>query len=489
MVGTWTVTSGTNSWSTGTNWYNGIVPGSTVGDVGNLTASVTANSFVYLTGGETLGTLNIGTLNTGGVFTYTLSGASTLTLDNGGPSATAYLTEMGTAAGDTINTPLSLNSNLLLSNLANGGNATMRTLTIGGAINATATAAGASIAINPVGSVTFNGAIGSNIGNISIGSGINANSPSNDTVTFAVANSFTGAMTIATGIEVTLSGSNAMSSVTVNSGYLNLNVANANVLGTGSLTINGGELNAGVAGIPALNIASQTWNQSFTAYCANPLNMGTGPVTLGGNIAIGTGNSGGNNPLTIGGAIGDGGHGYGLTLVSAYNTNSGFILNGNNTYTGPTTLIGVFQGVGGVGGFTLQGSNSTSGITLEDAILFLGSSGTVANSAVLGNGTLTVKQGSVINNPYSGLLTLSTTNNQTWAGDFTFKMSGNASSSVNFGSGTVTLTGNRTIYSNSNGGAVIIGGITDNGNGYSLTNNGNTNLHSPAPPPTAAAQC
>ena len=41
----------------------------------------------------------------------------------------------------------------------------------------------------------------------------------------------------------------------------------------------------------------------------------------------------------------------------------------------------------------------------------------------------------------------------------------------------MTLTGNRTIYSNSNGGAVTVGGISDGGNNYSLTNDGNTNLH------------
>ena len=76
------------------------------------------------------------------------------------------------------------------------------------------------------------------------------------------------------------------------------------------------------------------------------------------------------------------------------------------------------------GTFTLLGSNATSGITVNNATLALGTASAAANPGVLGPGTLTIMPGSMISNPYNGALTLCTNNNQTWAGDFTFAMSG-----------------------------------------------------------------
>ena len=78
------------------------------------------------------------------------------------------------------------------------------------------------------------------------------------------------------------------------------------------MTINGGGIDAS-ATVNNLGIPSQTWNNNWAFNGSNPLTMGSGSVTLGGNIAMDLAGS----TLTIGGAIGDGGHGYGLTLTAA----------------------------------------------------------------------------------------------------------------------------------------------------------------------------
>ncbi len=453
VVGTWLSTSG-GSWSVGTNWVSGTVPGSHAGDTANLAANITATTTVTLDQNETVGTLNIGDLDETNKYTLAPAAAQILTLDNGGNAATANLTQFGTSGGDTISVPLSLNSNLLLSNLAGGSNAQLMTLS--GPINGASITQ--SLAINPVGSITVSGILGSNIGNITVGGGTGIVTLS------STANAFTGAVSVATGAQLLLSGSSAMSSMTLNGGYLNLNIANAGVLGSGPLTINGGAINANVGAIPALNVSSQNWNNNWTFNGSNNLNMGSGAVTLGTNIVVNSANN--NATLTIGGNIGDGGHNYGLTLTNAYGGTT--TLAGNNTYSGPTSLIG--DG----GTFNFLGSNATSGITVNGVNLSLGLSTTAANAAVLGPGTLTVMQGSTISSPYNGALTLSTNNNQTWGGNFTF----NLSAALNMGSGTVTLTGNRTIYGTGGlGNALTVGGISDGGNNYSLTTQGNTNLH------------
>ena len=129
--------------------------------------------------------------------------------------------------------------------------------------------------------------------------------------------------------ELSLSGTvaNTYSGGTVLSNG-NLYVGGNSALGSGPLSISGGSLDC--ASVTINNPVNL--NNSFV-YGANFNNGMTwnGPVTLGANVVINVQASSG---LYIGGNIGDGGHGYGITL-----TGGNYLeLDGTNTYTGKTIV-------------------------------------------------------------------------------------------------------------------------------------------------------
>ncbi len=122
---------------------------------------------------------------------------------------------------------------------------------------------------------------------------------------------------------LTLSGGNTFGGVgktfTLNAGTVNIN--NATALGNSSnaFVINGGTFdNTSGAAITTSSYA-QTWGGDFTftggSGTTHDLNFGTGAVTLGGGSPEVTTLSAGT--LTVGGAIGDGGSGFGLTKAGA----------------------------------------------------------------------------------------------------------------------------------------------------------------------------
>ena len=100
---------------------------------------------------------------------------------------------------------------------------------------------------------------------------------------------------------LTLSGNNSYTGgTTLSQGQLNVNSATA--LGTGTLTIAGGttidNTSGGVITLATNN--AQNWNGDFTFAGTNPLNLGTGAVTLSANRTVTVGGS-----LTVGGVIGE----------------------------------------------------------------------------------------------------------------------------------------------------------------------------------------
>jgi autotransporter-associated beta strand protein len=223
---------------------------------------------------------------------------------------------------------------------------------------------------------------------------------------------------------LTINNSNAYSGGTqFNGGLLNLGTSAA--LGTGVLTINGGSLdNSSSASMTLAGNIAQTWSGDFTFKGTQSLNLGTGAVTLGGNRTV-TVNA---NTLTVGGAIGDGGNTYSLTVP------------------GPGTLA-------------LAGSNSYGGGTiLQGGIL------AINNNSALGSGTLTISGGS-IDSTVAGVALAN--NRQIWNADINFLGTQNLS----MGTGAVAMTVPLNI--NVSASTLTIGGaISDGGNFNSLTVNG-----------------
>ena len=154
----------------------------------------------------------------------------------------------------------------------------------------------------------------------------------------------TGKVTGAGGITVSGSGVLALSNTTsdysggttVNAGGT-LTAQSANCLGTGTITIlSGGELDFETSGATfanAISVAGAGANGAIT--CTSGSNTLSGAVTLTGNAQFFVNPS---QALTFSGAIGDGGGGYGITIVgSGITTFSGAT---DNTYTGLTTVSG-----------------------------------------------------------------------------------------------------------------------------------------------------
>lgn len=136
-----------------------------------------------------------------------------------------------------------------------------------------------------------------------------------------------------------LSGNNTFTGgVTVNNSGMTLSINSPTAIGTGPLTIKGGNLNSNGQILTTAN--SQNWNSSFTFKGSADLNMGNGPVTLGTANPTITVSA---NTLTIGGAITESTAGSTVTKAGA----GTLVLNGENAYTGITTVNAGNLAVGG----------------------------------------------------------------------------------------------------------------------------------------------
>lgn len=309
----------------------------TVGTVSTDTGMLTlAGNNSAMTGGVTVkyGTLNINNANALGTGQLTLGNFSgTLTIDNTSGSA---VTVAGVASQQWNNSFVFGGTN----NLNLGTSA----VTLGGSLTVTT---------NGSGVLTVGGAIGA--GNHAY----NLTKAGSGTLTLAGANTYSG-------------------STFLNAGTLNIN--NASALGTGGFTIAGATTIDNTSGSPitVTGITSQNWNGNFTFGGSNSLNLGTGAVTLGGNVMVTT-DTVGSGDLTVGGAIGGS---YGVTKAGTGN----MIYTGANSYSGATTISGgtLQVGAGGTSG-TLG-----SGTVVNNASLVTNRSDsfTVSN-AMSGTGSLT----------------------------------------------------------------------------------------------------
>lgn len=319
--------------------------------------------------------------SSGSVIDTTLDAAFTvdsLQFTNVPAGVTAVSIAPGSGGSLTLS-PLSTSGGVRV--LAGGGNAT---------ISAPLTVSAAQTwDVDPSGSLTVSG-----------NTAFNAN----------VTKSNTGALTLAG----TNSGSGAF---TLAGGSLHLNSGAA--LGSGLLTIGAGTtLNAATGAITLGTNNVQTWGGDFTFTGTNPLDLGTGAVTLGASLAVNTPGA----TLTVGGIIGDGGNNRGLSKTGA----GTLVLNGANSYTGPTSITGgvlrISQSTGlgtSAGGVTQSGTSAleldgTSGAISVGAEPLTINGGGITNLGALRNiagdntygGTVTMAAQSRINSD-SGTLTLS----------------------------------------------------------------------------------
>jgi autotransporter-associated beta strand protein len=354
--------------------------------------------------------------------------ASTLTLGGIISGAGDSLTKAGAGAlalagSDTYSGGTTLSAGTL--DINSTGAIGTGTFTInGGTINNTSAAAvtlSGGIAETWAASFTYTGTNPLNLGNGAITLTTNATvTASASTLTVGGIISGANSLTKAGAGSLALSGANTYSAgTTLSAGTLDIN--NATAIGTGTLTISGGTINnTSGAAITDSNNNAQSWGASFTFTGTNALNLGTGTVALGANLTVTTTAS----TLTIGGVV-SGAH----TLTKA-----------------------------GAGSLALSGANTYStGTTLTAGILDINS------ATAIGTGTLTISAGT-INNTSGGAITDSNNNAMSWNASFTFT----GTSSLNMGTGAVTLTGNPTVTTTAN--TLTVGGVISGA--HSLTKAG-----------------
>lgn len=305
--GTWNVDASGN-WTTALNWLNNTIAGGSNGDIAAITFDITANQTVTVDGANKLiGVLNIG--DTNGSNSFTVSGGTSLVFNNG--ASAAEINQISTSKGDTLGSPLAVQSSSLLIR-----NASSNAFIVNSYIQGNGAGAKVVTVDNSLGSITMAGAIVNGSGTVSLvknGTGTLKLTGTNGSSTF------TGGVTLNAG--------------TLEFGY------SQTALGTGTFTINGGSITNGYGSARTLTANNtQAWNADFTfgasGVSGSDLNLGTGDVTISATRTVTTTSTNTARTLTIGGAIGDGGNGYGLIKAG----NAQLRLDGANTFSGATKV-------------------------------------------------------------------------------------------------------------------------------------------------------
>jgi len=207
-------------------------------------------------------------------------------------------------------------------------------------------------------------------------------------------------------------------------------------LGTNGITMAVGAGPVAIGGVTGsavtMNLSgTQTWTNNSTSLLSTGNSVTTASLANGGTDTLLTIAGSGSTTLSTlsGGAAGSG------RVISIRKEGAGLLrLSGNNTHAG--------------------------GITLAGGTLML------ANNGNLGTGTFTIATNGVAID-VSAARTTTNNNPQAWNGDFTFL----GTSTLDLGTGTVALGGNRTVTVNAST-LTVGGGIVDGGSGYTLTKAG-----------------
>ena len=281
------------------------------------------------------------------------------------------------------------------------------------------------------GNYSFNTGMGSgntiNIGNVTVSSSVNVTFTGSIAGTYATGgavrtiNVGSGAVydlgsqniSTASGTGFIKSGSGAFA--TGGSGYTGGFTLNAgtmimrgiNAMGNGNVTLNGGTVAANAtrnvtARYTSFNIAGDVQFGEFAANVA--LASDTAALTFADNVALGAATRtltlGNNGTQTFSGNI-SASAGVGLTFAANANTGSGsFVLSGNNTFSGGTTVNG-----GTVNANAVNALGGTSGVTINGGTLLLSSTNATKTTATLalGGGTLQMSSSAGVSDTLSSL--------------------------------------------------------------------------------------
>jgi autotransporter-associated beta strand protein len=259
---------------------------------------------------------------------------------------------------------------------------------------------------------------------------------------------------------IQLNGTNTYSGGTsIDAAGTTLVLGNDSALGTGALTINNSSTLQAGGGSRSISNAIN-FGVDTTISGSNSFNF-AGNITLSG--------AGATRTLTINNSAATSFSGSNIFLSDLAGTGRTLVINGSGA-TSISAAIANFNGAGTAGNLTYSG---TSTLTLSGANTYGGtttlSSGTlnINSTTALGTGSFALNGGAIDNT--NGGTTLSNNNAVTWGGDFTFGGTNN----LNFGTGAVSVGGDRIITLNGSGSTLTFGGTVSNtGGDRGLTVNG-----------------
>ena len=424
-------TSAAQSWNANANWTNVTAYPNATNVVANVTADIAANQTINLSGAISIGWLNLGDANATSAYTLAPNGGS-LTFCTGTNNG-AGLIQLSTSAGDTISAPITISNNLTVVN-----NSTAHTFTLSGTISGT-------------NSVTYAGP---------------------GSVTLTVSNGYTGG-TFISGATVSPANFNADSnafgsgSITLDQGTLNLYsdtstynnyfwnlVVPANTTGTvngdgrsymhGTLT-GGGTLNfnppyvrveidgdwSAFTGQINTSISDFRFNNANGIPNAKLYVGGDAAYSLTGSMAVGEISGSATATLTTT-AWTEGALNTTATYAGIITGNSvtkvgtgTWILTGNNTYSGTTTISGGALQIGAGGN---SGTLGTGNVTDNASLIFNLYTNAIYANSISGSGSLTQAGFGILTlsaaDSYSGATCIS-------AGTLALTNSGSIASSTN----------------------------------------------------------
>ena len=479
------------NWSNTGNYTWNIMSGASISGFNSGNFAVNTNSFGIASGNRT-GTWSVGTAGSNLTLSYTLatpdyfwSGGSGNWTDGFTPSAPTVDDNLYfTGAGGTVT-----------NNMTSGTISSVNFITFNSTAGAYTLAAASGAA----------GAAGGTA--LTVKGDIVNYSNSTQTISMALnlGASSSGVINTAAG-NITISGNITGSTGITKTGTGTLTLSGSGNTYNGTTTINGGKLTLGAAGrgnftvnSGATLVGGPNYFNTVSSVTVNSGTLNPGSYQGGGLVTVNL------NDATVTGGGSDyfgGGTTYNLTGNNSW-TGSALDIRGGavvlNSINGTTTIARLLTQTGG-GSLTKNGSgsviltgvgvmSSTNTVTVNNGTLSISGAqtysgvttlngGTLAiNSATaIGNGTLTIK-GGTLDNTSGSAITLTNNNTQNWNGDFSFL---GTNGSLNIGTGAVTMNASRTVtVSNSTftvGGAIggSTFGLTKNGSGTLVLSGANT---------------
>jgi autotransporter-associated beta strand protein len=468
----WTnrITSLPQSWDLNANWTNVPAYPNATGVVVNVTADIVAPQTNNLDQNLTLGWLNLGDANASSAYTLAANGGS-LTFASG-TNNNAGLIQLATSAGDTIVAPITISNNLTVVN-----GSTAHTLTIGGTIagtNSVTYVGPGSITLTTnstyTGGTLISGATvflanftanvsGFGPGNITLDQGTMTLNSDNNSPPAPFSNIFYWNLVVPTNSTGTLNGDGRC--------YLNGTLTGGGTLNYYSPYVRmelDGDWSAFTGQINASGSDFRFNNANGLPKAALALN-GNSAYSLSGALTVGE-ISGSTSAYLSGTAWTVGNRNTTANFAGIITGNSinkvgtgTWILSGDNTYTGTTTISGGALQIG-AGGNT--GTLGTGNVTDNAALVFNRFDNVICPNLITGSGSLT----------------------QSGYGELTLTAADTYSGATFISAGTLALTNSALIASSininlANGALFDVSGITSHamtlGTGRRITGDGSVN--------------